>query len=116
IADDVLDCAGNPHVIGKARGQDLREGKLTLPVLLACQNRPLLRESLSALLGQRAPFPADEVAEILDEVRAAGGLLLAQSAARTHARAARSALERLPSSPYRDALGELAVFAAERGN
>jgi len=115
IADDVLDCAGDPRATGKTRGQDLREGKLTLPVLLACQIQPPLRERLQALLRRRAPYDGDEVAAILDEVRAAGGLLLAHSAACTHGRAAQSALTRLEPSPYRDALCDLAMFAAERG-
>jgi octaprenyl-diphosphate synthase len=115
IADDVLDCAGDPRVTGKARGQDLREGKVTLPLLLACQERPTLRDRLADLLSGRPPFAAADVDAILDEGRAAGGLLLAAASARTHARAAQSALGVLPPSPYRDALARLAVFAAERG-
>ena len=115
IADDVLDCAADPRATGKTRGQDLREGKVTLPLLLACHERPALGDRLAQLLSRRPPFASEEVEAILDEVRAAGGLLLASAAARTHARAAQSALAVLPPSPYRDALARLAIFAAERG-
>jgi octaprenyl-diphosphate synthase len=114
IADDVLDCAGDPRSTGKPRGQDLGEGKLTLPVLLALPARPALRARIAALLRRPPPLPKAEIHSILDEVRAAGGLALATASARSHARAAQSALDALPGSPYRDALAHLALAAAER--
>ena len=41
IADDILDCAGAEAVTGKSVAHDLQEGKLTLPVLLACEGDPV---------------------------------------------------------------------------
>ena len=50
IADDVLDYAGDLHDTGKTRGQDLRDGKLTLPLILACERDPGLARAVAQLL------------------------------------------------------------------
>src|SRR5262245_44020116 len=73
VADDVLDCASDEAVAGKSVGHDLREGKLTLPVLLTCENLPALRERIRADLGERG-MPADAAAAVLEIVRDAGGV------------------------------------------
>jgi octaprenyl-diphosphate synthase len=94
-------------------GHDLQEGKLTLPVLLACETDPALARRVHAQLGERG-LPADVAAEILTAVRAAGGVDRARRRARELADAAVAELAALPASPYREALADLARSAADR--
>ena len=53
IVDDVLDVEGDPHALGKSVLSDLREGKLTLPVLYALEREPALRALLDAMRRRR---------------------------------------------------------------
>src|SRR3954449_188851 len=73
IADDVLDADVDEATAGKSVGHDLQEGKLTLPVLLACEADPALGRRVRSQLGERG-VPAAVAAEILTDVRAAGGV------------------------------------------
>ncbi len=113
IADDVLDCIDDETAAGKSVGHDLREGKLTLPVLLACEADGALRGRIREELGEHG-ISADAAAEILAAVRRAGGVELARQRAAALAKEAVSHLAALPESPFRDALRDLALFSAER--
>ncbi|MFO0576772.1 MAG: polyprenyl synthetase family protein [Polyangia bacterium] len=114
IVDDVLDIDGDPEAIGKSVLSDVHEGKLTLPVLMALEARPSLREPLrgAALRDDGMPEP------LLNRLRDA----LADSDAPRRARAVAAAeaeegcalLHRLPSSPYRDALWLVADELVQR--
>src|SRR3954449_2230537 len=73
IADDLLDADVDEATAGKSVGHDLQEGKLTLPVLLACEADPALGRRVRSQLGERG-VPAAVAAEILTDVRAAGGV------------------------------------------
>lgn len=113
IADDVLDCAAPENAAGKSVGRDLREGKLTLPVLLACEEQPQLRERIRAALGERG-MAAEAAREISAAAVEAGGIESARARARALAEEAVAALGALPPSPARDALRDVAVFSVER--
>jgi octaprenyl-diphosphate synthase len=113
IADDLLDADVDEATAGKSVGHDLQEGKLTLPVLLACEASPPLNKRVRAQLGEKG-VPASVAAEILAETRAAGGLSLARDRALALAADAVTELENVPPSPYRDALRDLAVLSVER--
>jgi len=115
IADDVLDSAIDETTAGKSVGHDLQEGKLTLPVLLACEADPALGRRIRKQLGEQG-VPAAVAAEILAEVRAAGGVEKARGKAVALAEEAAGALEALPRSPYRDALRALAHLSADRSS
>ncbi len=115
IADDVLDSAIDEATAGKSVGHDLQEGKLTLPVLLACEADPALGARVRGHLGEHG-VPAQVVAEILKEVRAAGGVERAQRKAAALADEAVSALQALPPSRYRDGLAALAHASAYRSS
>ena len=71
IADDVLDSAIDETTAGKSVGHDLQEGKLTLPVLLACEADPALGRRIRKQLGEQG-VPAAVAAEILADVRGRG--------------------------------------------
>jgi octaprenyl-diphosphate synthase len=113
IADDVLDSAVDEVTAGKSVGHDLQEGKLTLPILLACEADPELGRRVRAQLGERG-VPAGIAAEILAEARAAGGVERARRKAEELAEAATRELAVLPPSPYRDALRDVALLSADR--
>jgi len=115
IADDVLDSAIDEATAGKSVGHDLQEGKLTLPVLLACEADLALGQRVRAHVGERG-VSAAVVAQILAEVRAAGGIERARQKAAALADEAISALAALPPSPHRDALALLARLSADRSS
>ena len=106
IADDVLDYAEGT---GKAAGADLRERKVTLPLVLAMAELPALRTELEA-----GPPSADRVPALMAMVRSSGALDRARSIAARYADEAVAALEPLPEGPGRDALAELGRHLAER--
>jgi octaprenyl-diphosphate synthase len=115
IADDVLDSAIDEATAGKSVGHDLQEGKLTLPVLLACEADPALGRRVRGQLGETG-VPASVAAEILAEVRAAGGVDRARKKALALADEALVALAALPASRHRDALAALARLSADRSS
>ena len=114
IADDVLDYTSDVDQTGKARGQDLRDGKLTLPLILACGHDPALRRRLLQLLGDGPPVDATAAAAIVHSVSNSSAVEQAAAVAEDHARAAIAQLAALPPSPARDALAELARYVARR--
>jgi octaprenyl-diphosphate synthase len=103
ITDDVLDYAEGT---GKPAGQDLRERKLTLPLLFAMERVPDLRARLET----------DDLAVLLDVVRGCGALDAAQAEARRRVGVSLGALEALPPSVYRDALAVLGRHLVERSS
>ena len=109
ITDDVLDLVGDEEDFGKTVGRDLAEGMATLPMIYAAERRPELAERVA----RRAKQP-NEVLELLRIIRATDGVERARARALSLHDDAASALERLPSGPERDALGELADFVVRR--
>jgi len=105
ITDDVLDYA--PHT-GKPPGADLRERKVTLPLLYAMERRPDLRERLGE------PPEADDVLSLVEDVRATGALDDALADAQDLVDEAIGALDVLPSGPARDALVVLGRYLVDR--
>jgi octaprenyl-diphosphate synthase len=113
IADDVLDSAVDEATAGKSVGHDIQEGKLTLPILLACDADPALRQRVRGLVGERG-VSAEIALDLLNSVRAAGGVEMARQKAKQLAESAVAALELVPASPYREALRDLAFLSADR--
>ncbi|MGH8234689.1 MAG: octaprenyl diphosphate synthase [Rhodanobacteraceae bacterium] len=112
IADDLLDYVSDADTLGKNIGDDLAEGKPTLPLIYAIQrSTPMQAELLrNAITSQR--LSALDV--IVDAIRNSGALERTRARAQVHADAAHAALEVLPPSEYRDALAGLADYAVER--
>ncbi|SMC28978.1 octaprenyl-diphosphate synthase [Andreprevotia lacus DSM 23236] len=112
IIDDVLDYSGKQDDIGKSLGDDLAEGKPTLPLIYAMRNgteaqASVVREALQN--GQREALPA-----VLAAVQACGALDYAHGVAQQEAAAARALLDTLPDSPARQSLLILAELAVQR--
>ena len=113
IADDVLDCAVDEATAGKSVGHDIQEGKVTLPVLYACESNRDLRALVREKVGERAVAPAD-ADRILAATAAAGGVERARAKARELAAGAVAELSALRASSYRDALADLAALSVDR--
>ncbi|MFV8756811.1 polyprenyl synthetase family protein [Nannocystaceae bacterium ST9] len=114
IADDIIDYTLDVDRSGKNRGQDLREGKATLPLILACERTPSLRGALEKLLRGGAPVDEDELIELIERVSVVGALDEAREVAEQHVAAGNAALRVLPESPARAALEELAHYIVRR--
>lgn len=112
IADDVLDYVADAAHLGKNLGDDLAEGKATLPVIHAMAHSPA---PVAARI--RAAIEAGDVGalpEIVEAIRAAGSIDYARGRAMEHAERAEAALSVLPPSPHADALATLARYAIDR--
>ena len=116
IADDLLDYTAAEAVTGKPSGLDLREHKVTLPLIAALGDMaPGDRRLVAELMG--TPEPPDAlVADVIRRVAAAGGLDYARRRALDLAQQAEAELEVLPASPARDALHDSITYAVERRN
>ncbi len=114
LVDDLLDYEGATEQLGKNVGDDLREGKPTLPLLLAMERgsaaeRDLIRHAIEH--GEVARLP-----EIVAIVRQTGALAATREAARAEADKAAHALGVLPPSAHREALLELCFRSVERSS
>jgi len=114
LADDLLDFTSSEEKLGKPIGNDLREGKVTLPLIyLLRECAPEEKSKVAQVLDERG-FQSVAFAEILDLVGRNGTLGAARERARHFAERARQCLEGFPDSPYKEALGALAHFVIER--
>jgi octaprenyl-diphosphate synthase len=113
LVDDALDYGADPGLLGKRLGQDLLEGKATLPLIRAVEAEPPLRERLSLLVEGKADGNA-VAAEVIAVVKRVGGVEAARAMAREHTREALAALDEVPDGQHRAALREAAVALTER--
>ena len=112
VIDDVLDYDGNTAEMGKNLGDDLREGKATLPLILAMQNgnaqqSQTVREAIET-------GSVDRLSEIVTIVRETGALEATRTAAATEAQRAVDAAMQLPDNTYRQAMVALASQLLKR--
>jgi octaprenyl-diphosphate synthase len=114
LIDDVLDYSGEAGVIGKNIGDDLAEGKPTLPLIYAMRKGTAEQAALV-----RRAVSTEGLAElegVLAAIRGSGALEYTQRQAQAEADAARDALSAIPASQYRDSLIQLASFAVTRSH
>jgi len=112
LIDDVLDYSAKTEDIGKNIGDDLAEGKPTLPVIHSMvesdpAQQELLRDAIEA--GSR-----ENINAVLHAIESTGSLAYTARRAREQAQIAQQALSTIPDSPYQRALLELADFAVDR--
>jgi octaprenyl-diphosphate synthase len=112
VIDDVLDYDGEVSEMGKNLGDDLREGKITLPLIIAMQRgtapeRDTLRQAIET-------GDTEKMAEIVAIVQRTGALDATRACAAAEAQRAMDAVSKLPDSHYRSALIGLASDLLER--
>lgn len=112
LIDDVLDYSGDERTTGKHLGDDLSEGKPTLPLIHVMQHgnsdqSDVVRKAIEE--GGREDFPA-----VLEAIRATGALAESRRRAQSESSLAMDALSLLPSSTYKDSLVQLTEFAVVR--
>ena len=112
LVDDVLDYSGSVESIGKSLGDDLAEGKMTLPLIRAmttgsADDAALIRHAIAG--GGLTDF-----APVVSALERTGALAYAKSCAEGEVRRAASCLTGLADSAYRQNLLELTTFAAQR--
>jgi len=108
LTDDLLDIVGDPATTGKPVGSDLREGKVTLPVLLALDRMPEAERASTCTMIETDELSPEEIETLCEEVRATGALDTARDHASAYAERAVAALAKLPPSPARGSLASLA--------
>jgi geranylgeranyl pyrophosphate synthase len=108
VIDDILDFTSTEEELGKPVGSDLRQGTITLPVIL-------LRDGGEADGRYRAAFESEDVDLQVRLVQESHAIGLAYLEAETLIQRARDALEALPTGVERDALDALARFVTQRG-
>ncbi len=114
LIDDLLDYEGSAGEMGKNVGDDLREGKPTLPLLLAMergnpQERALIRQAIET-------GDVDRLPEVIAAVRRTGSIEATRDAAREQTRLAENSLAMLDNSEYKDALIELSRRCLDRSS
>ena len=114
IVDDVLDYTSDEKVLGKPIGGDLREGKVTLPVILWLQGRPSREKGEARALVEAAGRDDDARGRLVRHLAADGALAAADAAARDEATAAEAALAPLSASPDRELLRTIADYVVRR--
>lgn len=114
IADDVLDYSGDADALGKNLGDDLAEGKATLPLIHAmAQATPDVRARLRSIV---ETGDTDALPDVLAAIETAGSLDYSRARALEYAEAAERALDGLTDNDAVAALRGLARYAVERGH
>ena len=112
LIDDVLDYSGEIGETGKNIGDDLAEGKPTLPLIYALKHGTAPQQS--AIRRAIENGGRDELETVVATIQATGALAYARAQAQREAKAAEAAILHLANSVFRDALLQLCVFAVER--
>ena len=112
LIDDVLDYSGDAAHTGKNLGDDLKEGKPTLPLIHVMQRGSPAQAALVRSAIERGG--GEDFGAVLDAIHTTGALDYVRAKAKDEARIASESIAALPNSSYRDSLLELATFAVER--
>jgi octaprenyl-diphosphate synthase len=112
--DDLLDFTGDAQALGKPVGGDLREGKLTLPVIKLMQTDDAVAKQIVSDIVRERDVTIDRWAELCRLLDQHGTLEFASRRARQFGEAARDHLAVFPACPERDALAALAEYVLTR--
>ena len=114
LIDDVLDYSGNHEETGKNLGDDLAEGKPTLPLLYAMKQGTQAQAALIRSAVEQGGL--DDFTQVLETIHATGALQYAADQAQCEVDIARAAIQHLPDSNYKQTLLDLAAFSVTRNH
>src|SRR4029077_9014896 len=112
LVDDILDYSGDLAQTGKNLGDDLAEGKATLPIIHAMRNGSA--DQAAIIRNALVSGGLSDFAPVLKNMQETGARDYTRKQAEASAHAARDSVAALPDSKYRDSLIELAAFAVTR--
>jgi len=112
LIDDVLDYSASSDDIGKNVGDDLAEGKPTLPVIFALRTGTPKQKALIRRAIETGGH--EHIGEVLEAIESTGAIAYTADAAEKEAQKAAAQLAAIPDSPYRDAMYTLADFSVHR--
>jgi octaprenyl-diphosphate synthase len=114
MADDLLDYTADTAALGKRVGADLREGKLTLPVIYSLQQSDAAERQWMLQLIQAREFTAPQFERLIDLLQKHGGIGYTRRCAAAHVLRAKTALNGFPASGGRTVLEDIADYALVR--
>ena len=114
MADDLIDYTSDTAALGKNAGADLREGKLTLPVIAALQAADAEDRARMAAIIQNPTFTPEDFEALKAMLDRHGGLAYTREKAREHVQTAKQALGFFTPSPTTGILDDLADFTLQR--
>ena len=114
LIDDLLDYEGNAMDLGKNVGDDLAEGKVTLPLIVAMRNGD--KNQTNFIRHAIMSGGVENLSTVINTVKDTGGLQYTESSARKERTEAMSCIERVSPSIYRDSMESLMEFVVERTN
>ena len=114
LIDDTLDFTGEAEELGKPVGNDLQEGKATLPLIHALRNAKAAERLRLRQLFTSEDIPPEKVNEINDIVTRSGGIEYTTDQACAHSMRAKEALRIFPESPVKDILTDIADYVTCR--
>ena len=112
LIDDVLDLSGDSQDIGKNLGDDLAEGKPTLPLLYAMRNSDAAQSSMIRRAIENGGL--DQLPQVIEVVKNSGALVHVKKMAEIEASISCAAIAHFPESKYKQTLINLAEFAVKR--
>ncbi|MFL0798847.1 MAG: polyprenyl synthetase family protein [Agarilytica sp.] len=112
LVDDALDYDGDPETLGKNIGDDLAEGKPTLPLIYTIRHGDAKTAAIIRAAIENGSV--DQLPSIVEAVQKYGGLDYVRQKALEHVEQAKASLDLIPDSPYKSALVDLANFSVER--
>jgi octaprenyl-diphosphate synthase len=114
LVDDALDYAGVEGDLGKSVGDDFREGKITLPVVLAHQRSTDEEKAFWRRTIEEGDQQPDDLAYAVERMNVHGAVRETVERARTYGSRAKDALADLPGTPHRAALSDIVDFCIAR--
>jgi octaprenyl-diphosphate synthase len=114
LVDDLLDFTANEDVLGKPVGSDLREGKITLPLILLLDRCTAAEQALVAKVVEERAFRTVAWEDLLDLIRRYQTPQRVKQQAQAYAKEALHCLEVLPDSPYKRSLSSLPDLVVNR--
>jgi len=114
LVDDLLDLTSTVETLGKPVANDLKEGKVTLPVSFVMRSGNAGDAAKVRTVLQERAFRSVDSREILRSVESCDGLKRTRAMAEEYARKAQALLETFPRSPYRDAIVHIPEFILNR--